>query len=162
MMAQPAWCPPSSPGGCVLCLGPAIHHAALTLKFQMHTNSKTLLKMLCFVLFFFSNMFLPLPPLCLKDELSVTFSQSFLLINLGKVNGSVHAPLGPLCISLSHGISAWQGSRSVWRLAIVKCVTHTPHARELMNFLKSSPIVPRSPLSLPPSPPCVLSQGRHE
>lgn len=75
-------------------------------------------------------MFLPLPPLCLKDELSVTFSQSFLLTNLGKVNDSVHAPLGPLRISLSPGISARQGA-----LVCVKtghcevCDSYTPCQR---------------------------------
>lgn len=62
--------------------------------------------MFCSVL---SRHVLPFPSLCLKDELFVTFSQSFLLTNLGKVNGSVHAPLCPLHLSLGHGISACRG-----------------------------------------------------
>ena len=82
------------------------HDASLTFKFQMHTKKRILLKMFCFV-FFFPNMFLPSPLLCLKDELSVIFSQSFLLTNLGKVNGSVHALLSPPRLSGSWHLSPW-------------------------------------------------------
>lgn len=89
--------------GCTSARGPrTIPDSSLPLKFQMHTKKKILLKMFCFS---FPTCFFLCPPLCLKDELSVTFSQSFLLTNLGKVNGSVHVPPCPL----SHGISAWQG-----------------------------------------------------
>lgn len=79
-------------------LGASHSPCTLILKFQMHTKNKILLKMFCFV-FLFQHVS-SFAPLCLKDELSVTFSQSFLLTNLGKVNGSVHAPLCPLRISL--------------------------------------------------------------
>lgn len=95
-------------------------------------------------------MFLSFHPLCLKDELSVTFSQSFLLTNLGKVNGSVHVPLCPLYISES-----WH----LHHLVIVKSVTHATPAT-ICVFFKSSTIVSRSSL-LTPVPPCVLSQGHH-
>lgn len=90
-------------------------------------------------------MFLPLPPLCLKDELSVTFSQSFLLINLGKVNGSVHAHLSvPLRIPLSHGISAWQGAAVCVETGHCEvCDSYAPCQRT-HDFFKSCPIVPRS------------------
>lgn len=154
--AQSDGAPCSSPTkGCTSARGPhIIPDSSLSLKFQMHTKKKILLKMFCFS---FPTCFFLCPPLCLKDELSVTFSQSFLLTNLGKVNGSVHAPLCPL----SHGISAWQGILVCVKTAIVQFVTHTPRARELVTF-KSSTIVLRSPLSLPPFPPCVLSQGRCE
>lgn len=92
-------------------------------------------------------MFLPLPPLCLKDELSVTFSQSFLLINLGKVNGSVHAPLGPLCISLSHGISAWQGTSVCVKTGHCEvCESYTPCQRT-HGFFKSGSTIALGSLS---------------
>lgn len=103
-MGCPAVSPPPHPRGCTCAQGrQSIHDSSLLLKFQMHTKKKIRLKMFCFS--FPTCFFLP-PTLCLKDELSVTFSQSFLLTNLGKVNGSVHAPLCPL----SHGISARQGT----------------------------------------------------
>lgn len=139
-----------------------IPQVSLIFRFQMHTG-----KIAKDVLFSFSNMFyfsfptcfFLFPPLCLKDELSVTFSQSFLLTNLGKVNGSVHVPPCPPRISESRRLRPVRrgAPRSVWGPAVVKFVTPTPCAGA-PRFPRAAPSS-RSPLSLPPFPrvcrPCV-------
>lgn len=113
--------------------------------------------MFCFP---FPTCFFLFPPLCLKDELSVTFSQSFLLTNLGKVNGSVHAPPCPPRISESRRLRPVRrgAPRSVWGPAVVKFVTPTPCAgRPAVSEGSAIVSVPSLASSFPPCVPTVCA-----
>lgn len=109
----------------------------------MHAKKRILLKMFCLV-FLSQHVSSSPPPLCLKDELSVIFSQSFLLTNLGKVNGSVHALLSPPRLSGSWHLSPWGVSVCVKTGHCEVCDSYTlcprtcvPHCLEILHVSRA-------------------------